>query len=225
MPQGAFNLTWRVKSCFFDRAKVLATVGEATTYYLGASGALVRTIAQRSMRYRSPRSVAYAPAGSPPKAVRNHPWIRDYTMFAFDERTRSVVIGPVLLAGGRVNVPALHERGGSVWVRNPRRRVLKVGHVAPFRLAERGDRVTALVVPGRMGRVAARGTVRVALVRLGTGAQVRRAEDLAEKLYGPYTYRADYPPRPYMVPALEKAAPGLARIWAEAFGRAPRRVA
>lgn len=112
MPQAAFNLTWRVKAAFFDRAAVLAVVDEATAHYFGAAGALVRTIAQRSMRYRSPRSVAYAAPGSPPRAVRNHPWLRDYTMFAFDERTRSVVIGPVLLAGSRANVPALHEHGG-----------------------------------------------------------------------------------------------------------------
>lgn len=223
MAQAAFNLSWRVKHFFFDQPRVLAAVGEATAHYLGAAGALVRTIAQRSMRYRSPKSVAYAAPGQPPKAVRNHPWLRDYTMFAFDERTRSVVVGPVLLAGGRVNVPALHEHGGSAMVRNPRRRVLKVGQVAPFRLAERGDRVAVRVMPGRMGRIAARGGVRVALARLRSAAQVRKAEDFAERLYGPGVYRADYPPRPYMFPALLKAAPGLVRIWAEAFGRAARR--
>ena len=40
-----------------------------------------------------------------------------------------------------------------------------------------------------------------------------RANDLNEALYGPASYMATYPPRPYMGPALAAVEPGLARMW------------
>lgn len=228
-PSASFNLSFAVKDWFFDRPRVLAAVDGATRHYLASSGALVQTIAQRSMRYRSPRSLSYAPAGSPPKAVRNHPWIRQWTLFGLDEARRSVVVGPVRLPGVRaqLTVPALQEYGGTAVLRNPRRRrrPLRVGDVAVIRLAGRGGRGTVRVAPGRMGKVVtgARAGVPVVFARLRTGAQVERAEGLEEALWGPRVYRATYAARPYMIPALLRAAPTLPRIWAEAFGRAARR--
>ena len=39
-------------------------------------------------------SHSLAKPGTPPRAVKPHPWIRQFLFFAFDTRTRSVVVGP-----------------------------------------------------------------------------------------------------------------------------------
>ena len=117
-----------------------------------------------------------------------------------------MVIGPVRLSS-RVNVPALHEFGGRVVLKNPRRRARKVGSGGEIRIGGRACRTTK-PVQDRHGS-----TVHVTYVRLRTAAQVARANDLNEALYGPASYMATYAPRPYMGPALAAVQPGLARMW------------
>ena len=223
MPRAGFNLTWNVKNWFFDRERVRSMLRITTRGALSKAGALVRTIARRSMRYvtslaEQERQVAAgerkrltgdpAPSapGTPPHAVRPHPWLRQHLYYAYDPGRGSVVIGPVRLSS-RVNVPALHEFGGRVVLRNPRRRVRKVGFGGEIRIGGRPCRTTK-PVQDRHGS-----TVQVTYVRLRSGAQVARANDLNESLYGPASYMATYAPRPYMGPALAAVEPGLARLW------------
>ena len=103
----------------------------------------------------------------------------------------------------RINVPALHEFGGTVMVRNKHRRVRKIGSGGEIRIGGRACRTTKPV----MGR-------QVTYARLRTGAQVARANELNEALYGPASYMATYAPRPFMGPALAVAAPSLPKFWA-----------
>jgi len=92
-------------------------------------------------------------------------------------------------------------------LKNPRRRVRKVGSGGEIRLGGRPCRTTRPVLD-RHGA-----TVQVTYARLRTGAQVARANRLNEQLYGPALYMATYPPRPFMGPALADVEPGLARLW------------
>ena len=223
MAGAGFNLTWNVRNWFFDRERVRSTLRITTRQALSKAGALVRTIARRSMRYvtsmaEQERQIAAgerkrlsgepAPSapGTPPHAVRPHPWIRQHLYYAYDPGRGSVVIGPVRLSS-RVNVPALHEYGGRVVLKNPRRRVRKVGAGGEIRLGGRPCRTTRPVLDRRGA------TVQVTYARLRTGAQVARANRLNEALYGPASYTAAYPPRPFMGPALVAVEPGLARLW------------
>ena len=223
MPRAGFNLTWNVKNWFFDRERVRGMLRITTRQALSKAGALVRTIARRSMRYvtslaeqqrqiaagerkRLSGEPAPSPPGTPPRAVRPHPWIRQHLYYAYDPGRGSVVIGPVRLSS-RINVPAVHEFGGTVMVRNKRRRVRKVGSGGEIRAGGRGCRTTK-PVQDRHGN-----TVQVTYARLRSAAQVARANDLNEALYGPASYIATYPPRPYMGPALATVEPGLARMW------------
>ena len=223
MPQTGFNLNWNVKNWFFDRERVRSRLRITTRAALSKAGGLVRTIARRSMRYvtslrEQQRQVeagerkrlrgepAPSAPGTPPHAVRPHPWIRQHLYYAYDPGRGSVVIGPVRLSS-RVNVPALHEYGGRRVVRNPRRRVRKVGAGGEIRVGGRACRTTK-PVQDRHGS-----TVQVTYARLRTGAQVARANRLNEQLYGPASYMATFPPRPFMGPALAAVEPGLPRLW------------
>ena len=224
MPRTSFNLTFSAKRWFFDRTVVEKMVDASTREALNRAGALVRTIARRSMHYvtslpfqlrqmdrgdRKRLSGQPAPSapGSPPHAVRPHPWIREFLYYAYDPAAASVVIGPVRLSS-RVNIPALHEFGGRVMVKNPRYVRRKIGSGGEIRIGGRAGRTTRPTVD-RYGNV-----VQVTYARLRTGQQVARANEMNEALYGPAAYMASYQPRPFMGPALAAAAPSLPRLWA-----------
>jgi hypothetical protein len=224
MPHAGFNLTFGAKRRFFDRAAVIRSVDAITRLALGKAGALVRMISQRSMRYvtsqrekmrqveagerkRLTGESAPSAPGTPPHAVRPHPWIREHLYYAYEPAGRTVVIGPVRLSS-RVNVPALHEYGGRVFMRNRRRVRRKIGSGGEIRVGGRACRTTKPAVD-RHGA-----TVQVTYARLRTGAQAARANNLNEALYGPASYTANYPPRPFMGPALAAALPSLPKLWA-----------
>jgi hypothetical protein len=142
---------------------------------LSRFGAVVRRVAQTSMRYRKSAS----PPGSPPsahkskrlaalkkagRAKHNGALLRELLFFAYDPKTASVVVGPLGFKARGTPVPALHEHGGE-------------------RQANKGESMLAKGKRRRPG-----------------GAEV---VSLAGK-----TLR--YPPRPFMRPALDKAAPKFA---------------
>jgi len=166
-------------------------VGDSTKVNVLAYAAwlLASWHARRTRKRMTP--VPVSPPGTPPRAVRPHPWIREFLYYGYDPGTASVVIGPMRLSS-RINVPALHEFGGTVAIRNRRRRVRKAGHA---------------------GEIDVRGG-RVVYSRLRTAAQVARANRLNEQLYGPMYRIATYPSRAFMGPALAAAQPSLPKLWA-----------
>jgi hypothetical protein len=125
-----------------------------------------------------------------------------------DPATRSVVIGPNLMPGRPYNLPHLHEFGGAAMVRNKRHRVRKIGDGGEIRIGGRPGR-TSHFGYDRAGRA-----VMVTYARLRSADQVARANQLNESLYGPASYMATYPARPFMGPALAVAQPSLPKFWA-----------
>lgn len=93
------------KANFFDRTKVQRAVDVAERKMLSRFGAFVRQRARHSIRKR--RKVS-----KPGKPPHSHVGLlRTGILFAYDERRRTVVIGPVLLKPGS-QAPALLEYGG-----------------------------------------------------------------------------------------------------------------
>jgi hypothetical protein len=93
------------KASFFDREKVTRAVDRGRRQALARSGGLIRTTARRSMRRRRGRSRP----GQPPHAHAGQ--LRDLLFFAYDDRTRSVIVGPAAFPR-RTGVPGLLEFGG-----------------------------------------------------------------------------------------------------------------
>jgi hypothetical protein len=100
------------KEGFFDRITVYDRSLEYTMKKLSRQGAIVMTIARRSMR----RKLGPSLPGNPPNAHLG--LMRDLLFFAFDRSSFSVVVGPAVIAGGGV-APGLHEEGGVVQNKRP----------------------------------------------------------------------------------------------------------
>jgi len=144
-------ITFRAaKSNFFDRAKVVRAVNRARRKALSRVGAFVRTRARRSIRKprqmtlaemspeqreqheqrvrrarrrgrpRPKRPRAASKPGEPPRSPTGT--LKKFLFFAFDQRTESVVVGPVALNGreGR-DVPRTLEAGGTATLPDGRR--------------------------------------------------------------------------------------------------------
>jgi hypothetical protein len=242
--QTSFNLTFGVQRWFFDSDIVKKMMDGKTREALNRSGALVRMIARRSMRYvtslgRQEQQVAAgdrkrvtgAPApsapGTPPHAVQPHPWIRDFLWYAYDPASHTVVVGPVRLPNvGDKNIPALQEFGGRTMNRNKRRAVRRIGSGGEVRVQGLENPVYGKlrhIRPGATTKPAvnAQGqTVMVTYARLRSAEQVRRATELNAALYGAMYHAATYPPRPFMAPALAVARPSLPKFWAASVAAA-----
>lgn len=186
----AFSGVNRLKRSFFDREAVRAAVRPARRKYLNWSGALIRKIARNSMRSRK-RGTA-SPRGTPPNAHSggHGALLRKLLYYAYDQAARSVVVGPIAFNPGD-SVPAAHEFGSSRARRNGLRTIRRLGGFGEIDITNRRKPV---------------------VVHLKTQAMVDRANRLNETLYGPLRLPG-LPPRPYMRPALAKAAPKLPRIW------------
>jgi len=215
-----FNVT---TSMFFDRPLVKAAMNDVSRRALSRLGATIRTFARRSMRYTTSereqarqvgagkrkriRPPQPAPPGSPPRAVHPHPWIRQFLFYGYDAANKSVVIGPTRLPGSQINIPAIHEKGGSVTIRNRRRRLRRVGDGGEVRVGGCAGLTTSEVTDLR-GR-----PVMVTFARLSTAAQAARANRLNAELYGPTIQHLFYPARPFMVPAMMAVLPSTPALW------------
>ena len=118
----------RIKSLFFDRAKVLRAVNAARRKALSKAGAFIRETAKRSIKERVGRSAPpghppYSPVGAKRRRI-NQQRKREgkapirggfkgikHILFGYDPAAESVVIGPVGLQGS--NVPNVLEFGGT----------------------------------------------------------------------------------------------------------------
>jgi hypothetical protein len=192
---GSRSIVWRVKSSFFDAPAMQAALGAVMHSFLGASGAMIQKIAQRSMRYRGPYS--HSPAGNPPFAHKGKrgPLLREMLFFGIDPGNMGLVVGPIRF--GIRPVPAMHEVGGRYRIANPRRRLRRVGDAGEIRIVETAAPGDFAAMPG-----VERGMIRSAVyARLRTPAQARRATRINRELYGDSHVVADYPARPYMAPA------------------------
>lgn len=231
MASSSFDLTFKVKNLFFDRAAIKAMMDGRTAAALNKAGGWIKVTAQRSMRYVTSlgsqqgqvlagnRKKLYQPLpsapGDPPHAIRGHSYIRDFLFYGYDPDRRSVVIGPVRLSGMKSNVPALHEHGGSQTLRARKAIVHRPGQSGPIRIGGRpgmGSHTVynargwpVLVTYGRLWTASqAAASNRIEIELATTSGGVKPGE----------TYIARYFPRPFMGPALAKAQSSLPKFWA-----------
>lgn len=151
---------FEIKKMFFDRPAVIDAVDRAEVRVLGRFGAFVRRRA-RSLIRRSKRKVSLP--GEPPRSHSPEPNLRTI-LFAYNQRTHSVIVGPVYLNQSRSartyvsqrKVPRVLEKGGTLQVREvrygkrwrtPGRRTPEAGQpkrVRSIRIAPRPYMVPAL---------------------------------------------------------------------------------
>lgn len=119
MTQPPLKLDFRVKDLFFDSPRVARAMKPARRKALSKAGAFIRRRARSLIRKRK----RVSEPGSPPSSHSGEPNLRTI-FFAYDPGSDSVVVGPVLLHGGRGSptVPALLEFGGETRVRRRRRK-------------------------------------------------------------------------------------------------------
>ena len=101
----------QAKGLFFDRQRVLNATTRAERRVLARFGAFVRQRSRTSIR---PKKGSSAP-GSPPHSHTG--LLRRNIFFAFDQRARSVVIGPTTRLNGTGQAPQVLEYGGTVVLR------------------------------------------------------------------------------------------------------------
>lgn len=98
------------KNFFFDRKVVLAFMDQKTARAMVRSLGRIRTIAQRSMRYRK-RGTTSA-SGTPPFAHKETgALLRKLIYFYYSPREKRGIVGPI--GRGTNPVPRLHELGGT----------------------------------------------------------------------------------------------------------------
>lgn len=111
------ELTMNMKQAFFDSQKVKRAVDRGTRRAMSRSLAFVRRRAISTYRRRKrPSKPGQAPSvhsTNPSVSLKN-------VLFAYDERTKSGVVGPVKLNGqkslikGRGSLPGILEGGGTI---------------------------------------------------------------------------------------------------------------
>jgi hypothetical protein len=94
-----------LKANFFDPDKVIKAVDKAMYRKLSRFGAFVRTRSRSSIRKRK----AVSEPGTPP--TNRTGLLKKFIYFAYDEQTKTVIIGPAAFREG-ASVPELLEYGG-----------------------------------------------------------------------------------------------------------------
>jgi hypothetical protein len=132
--RGGVQTVAAFKDFFFDSPKVLAAIDRANRKALSRFGAFVRRRARSSMKRRKNK---VSRPGQPPFAKKG--MLKNLLFFAFDPKTKSVVVGPATINGSPV--PKTHEFGGFLRVRKKEngKRISK-----PVRFAERPFMAPAL---------------------------------------------------------------------------------
>lgn len=118
----SFQITYNARDLFFDRSAVIKSMSKPRRKILSKAGAFVRTAARSSLRRRKgPSSPGSPPSVHAPSGERAS---LKTILFAYDVQNDSVVVGPVKLNqvnfktdGGRISIPALHEFGGELGIR------------------------------------------------------------------------------------------------------------
>lgn len=104
----------QAKTMFFDRPKVMRAMNDATRWSFSRFGAFVRTRARSSIRKRKKISQPDQPPSS------HTAKLKDFIFFAYDERTRSEVIGAA--PRGTSRAARALEHGGESTARTSTRR-------------------------------------------------------------------------------------------------------
>ncbi len=95
----------RIKHMFFDRPRIVAALERTKRKALSRGGAFIRQAAKTSIRKRK----GSAPPGKPPHSHEGS--LRRLILFGYDQRTDSVVVGPVGFK--KSTAPNVLEFGGT----------------------------------------------------------------------------------------------------------------
>ena len=199
-------LAFRVQELFFDRTAVTGAVDRATRSVLSRFGAYVRRTAKGSIR----KAKGPSKPGSPPHSHKG--------------LSAGVHLLPLQprdpLGGHRAGtVCAFHGRPVQSGTRrhgaDPQPPAAQAGAragVARSASTRARPAKTTKQVEGRHG------TAEVTYAKLFTAAQVERANQLNEQLYGPeFIPGVRIEPRPYMGPAFAKETPKLPQMWQDSI--------
>lgn len=133
---------------FFDRPYVIAAVGRKAAAVLARTGGYARTTMKRGMRYRQ----AISTPGDYPSAHggKDGALLRKFIFFGYDTASKSVAVGPVLLAldktivAGERKVTKLVNEGGAVT-----RRIVRKGISTQYRYRQSSTQVVRQVYRAR----------------------------------------------------------------------------
>lgn len=117
----SIDLTYDMKKAFFDRQKVQNALDRNTRRAMSRSLAFVRRRARSSLRRRKKTS---EPGGTPSVHSKDPVATLKNVLFAYDDRTKSGIVGPVKLNQkqkdwinpGTLTVPQIMEAGGVVTI-------------------------------------------------------------------------------------------------------------
>lgn len=231
---------------FFDRKEFTRQVKSFRREFGGFAGGLVRREARQSIRKAvkdRPRSRKQGggyytfykeqPPDQPPRWRRGPNLGIRQIVYAWDNKTDSVVVGPMKYGTSASPVIAALEGTRPMKVTRTRRRNLRIGSGAVIKVGGtvgRRRRTTKVI-----GTDTPRGIETVTFIRLKTASQLARADRIQNELFEKeVSYKIN--PRPYMRPALQRIVGGemvkgekrtLATLWKKrqlkAFTRRKRR--
>lgn len=175
---------------------------------MNRAGAMVRTIARRSIRQRVKRTSISDP-GTPPRSHDPRKLFKRI-FYKFDTTKKVMVVGmqgmPSMWQFGK-ETPGLHEHGGSKLVRVPKD-ILNKRNGSRIRHRYRDSQGRFALDPRRAGYIKAR--------KRGYSEYTKRDGTVVRRYFPKrefVTRRAKYPPRPFMWPAMLKAKNKLPKLW------------
>lgn len=215
-----------------DAARVQGYLDALRREVLDHFGRSLVVTAKRSMRVRKKPS----PPGTPPSVHDTSGGIKNLIEWSFAPNGQGIIAGPKIKPRSSM-AQRTNEFGGAARVRNPRRWVRgrpvvrTIGSGGEIRIGGKFCPTTkpipAIKLPGGQELAAKYGTIvgiPVTYARIRTAGEAARANAILEELYGPLTYPAQYPPRPYMRPAFAKTTTNLPKFIQQAANKVARRL-
>jgi hypothetical protein len=213
------KLAAELKQFFFDRPAVLKKLKKKKLNALKKAGALSRRIIRNKPRRRKRKSL---PGEAPSVHTKSKFATLRNVLFAYDPSTDGVVVGPVKIPttdtepapatleyGGRIDRRKKRSLGGSGEVEVDGRRIAADGSPRRVNRGRRGGGSSMSTVVDSDGEQRS-----VVYAKLRTEAQVRRANQINEELYGPTSKTPVIEPRPFVGPAMTEAAPAFPELYA-----------
>lgn len=207
-----------LKRFFYDREQVVRRLEKKRLAALKHAGAFTRKVARNSLRRR--KRVSKPKVETPSIHTASNTVTLKNIQYGFDLGADAAVVGPVGLSGmgNEPPAPGVLERGEHISRPNPRRKKRVVGEVGEIdvdggRTKTRDSRGRFVTTVARPNGVSTKevtdfeGKVRrVTYALIRTDEQARRANEINEELYGPAEIVGTIKERPFMGPAVAKAA-------------------
>ena len=214
------RLSAELKQFFFDRPAVLAKLRKKKLNALKKAGALSRKIIRNKPRRRKRKSL---PGEVPSVHTQSKFATLRNVLFAYDPATDGVVVGPVKIPTADADpAPSVLEYGGKIPNRRTKRslgdsgemeldgeRTMPDGSVRRINRGRKGGGKTIKKVTDIANRKRS-----VVYASLQTAAQVSRANQINEELYGPQEATPVVEPRQFVAPAMAEAAPAFHELYA-----------